>query len=155
MQRWMAVAALLAALLGVALPAVAKPPSFAVWHAHWKARSDAKVNTAKVSCALPNSSDAELGECVAKALLATYPPLIAQWNRQVTDIARGQTDACRAAIHSYRAATSKNYAETLAFFRAHRHASLTAIATDARAARFQALGLGTAQTASRAGRICG
>jgi hypothetical protein len=155
MRRTMAAAALLVALLSISPMASAKPSSFAAWHRYWKTHADAKVTAAKLSCAVPNSSDTELGECVAKVLLAAYPPLIAQWNIQVANVAKGQIGACRGAIRDYWLATSRNYAETVAFFRAHRHAALTAIATDARAQKYHLLGLNTLNTANRVVRICG
>jgi hypothetical protein len=147
---------LLAALLAVPSVAGAKAPSFAAWHARWLAHSNAKVLAMKTRCAVQSSSsDLKAGECIVKGALAGYPPLIAQWNREVAVIAKGQTAPCRAAIHTYWLATARNYAETLAFFRAHREQPVTAIAKDMNATRIQTIALKQSRAASRAALVCG
>ena len=129
--RAVAVGGLLAAVLVAPSVVGAKAPSFSTWHARWLKRSGAKVMAVKTRCAFESSSsDLEAGRCIAKGALAVYPPLIAEWNREVAEIAQGQAAPCRAAIHAYWLATAKNYAATVAFFRAHRESPVSTIAAD-------------------------
>jgi hypothetical protein len=154
--RSFVVGALLATVLAVPAAGIAKAPSFAAWHAHWLARSGAKVLALKTQCALHSSSgDLAAGRCIAKGSLAVYPPLIAEWNREVAVVAKLQAAPCRAAIHAYWLATAKNYAETVAFFRAHRASRLTAIASDMSATSVQTIALAQARSATRAALVCG
>jgi hypothetical protein len=155
-------ALLLAMLAMLALAVVAplahagKPPSFALWTAKWSAHSDQVVRTAVAPCqkAFP-TDDARLGACFIKVELAATRHAAGEWEKDVANIAVGQTPTCKKAIHAYWLASRKNQAAAIIFYTTHAHATMTDIADEIKAEPYPTLQSLTKSAKSHAIRVCG
>jgi hypothetical protein len=108
--------------------AAAKPQIFSRWVIQEGSAEDALIDPMTDDCVkLFPRNDAKLGACVVRGLLALRPKLIARWERGVGIVARGQTAACRHAIHAYWLAARKNIKATTLYFESHRHTGSTRI----------------------------
>jgi hypothetical protein len=148
-------------VLGLILAAVpaaeaAKPRSFALWTASWKAHSDKLVNAAADPCqkAFPRD-DLKLGECFVHRLISTLQSASPEWEHQVAAVARSQTQPCKAAIHRYWLASRKLQAAEVIYLKAHPHTKLTQVNADFADEPYATLGSVTDETKSRAIRVCG
>jgi hypothetical protein len=116
------------ALAGLANVAQAKPQSFARWVVQEGSAEDAAIDPMSDECiALFPRNDAKLGACVVRGMLSLRPALVARWERGIGGVARGQTAACRKAIHAYWLAARRNIRATTLYFEAHRHTGSTRI----------------------------
>jgi hypothetical protein len=131
MRRALALALALGLL---AVPsAVAKPPSFALWWARWNVQSDQLI--VKVSDACTNrygNNDGKLGPCFVKGMIVKLHTANPDWLRQVARLARGQSPACKKAIHGYYLAFSKLQKANLIFLNGHSHTKMTDLASSLR-----------------------
>jgi hypothetical protein len=145
-------------LLLAAVPAAegAKPRSFALWTASWKAHSDKLVDAAPEPCrkAFP-TDDLKLGECFVHRLIPTLQAASPDWEHQVAAIARGQTQPCRSSIHRYWLGSRKLQVAEVIYLKAHPHTKLTQVNADFGDEPYATLGSVTDEAKSHAIRVCG
>jgi hypothetical protein len=136
--------------------AMAKPQSFARWVVQEGTAEDAIIEPMTDRCVkrFPRN-DAKLGACVVQGLLALRPALVARWERGVGNIARGQTTACKQAIHAYWLAARKNIKATSLYFESHRHAGSTRIQAELNSQPYTTLESQKDEAKSHAVAVCG
>lgn len=137
------IAVLAVVLFGVmsAQPALAKkPPSFALWSARESNYTDALFAQAS------DGGD----------VLIALPKAKAHWQRGVAIVAKGQTPACRKAIHAYYLAALKYFNAETIYVRAHTSMKVLAVASALSSDEpYQTLNAVKQEMKSRAVRVCG
>jgi hypothetical protein len=136
--------------------AIAKPQSFARWVVQEGSAEDAIIDPMTDRCVkrFPRN-DAKLGACVVQGLLAVRPALVARWERGVGTVSRGQTEACKHAIHAYWLAARKNIKATTLYFESHRHAGSTRIQAELNSQPYTTLESQKDEAKSHAVAVCG
>jgi hypothetical protein len=136
--------------------AMAKPQSFARWVVQEGTAEDAIIEPMTDRCVkrFPRN-DAKLGACVVQGLLALRPALVAKWERGVGTISRGQTDACKHAIHAYWLAARKNIKATALYFESHRHVGSTRIQAELNSQPYTTLESQKDEAKAHAVAVCG
>lgn len=104
---------LAAILIAVPTAAAKKPPSFALWSARESNYTDALFAQAS------DGGD----------VLIALPKAKAHWQRGVAIVAKGQTPACRKAIHAYYLAALKYFNAATIYVRAHTSMKVLAVAS--------------------------
>lgn len=156
-MRFASVIAVVVALAGPASAAAKEPPSFALWTARWAAQNDRAVDKVMTACikVYGEKADAKVGACFARTGLGVLLAERPKWERQVAAIAKGQSHACKKAIHSYWLASRKGQAASVIYFRGHPDAALTEIASDFREEPYAELDRLTDVAKAKAIRVCG
>jgi hypothetical protein len=156
-MKTLVVAAFLFSLVG-AQPALAKkPPSFALWTATWKASDDAAQDKIEAACTklYGKTNDAKLGPCFVKLFRVSLRERQPIWERAVARISKGQTPACKNAIHVYWLASRKAQKASLIYLDTHPKRGITAISADLSKEPYATLRALTEESKSRSIRICG
>ena len=107
----------------LALPAAsaAKPPSFALWLAHFSARVQRDVTHIGSTCQKRfGHDDARVGRCFVRAERRTLRAEQAAWEKGIARTALHQRRSCRKAIAAYRRATRRAAKANLVYLDSHR-----------------------------------
>lgn len=134
-----------------------EPPSFALWTAKWKAQSDKPLDDLADKCIAiyGETADRKVGECFVKGMRVIVRRQIPQWELAVTRISKGQTRACKKAIHAYWRASRKGQKALVIYLDSHPHTSATQFGRDLGGDPFGMLKQLTDEAKSRAIRVCG
>jgi hypothetical protein len=148
--------ALVVGLLAAPAAQAKKPPSFALWTAKWKASDDVARDKIGDGCiSVFGQNDANVGACFVKGIAASIRQRQPIWERQVARIAKGQSLACRKAIHKYWLASRKGQRASLIYLDSHPHVALTQIVRDLDEEPLATLKSLTDEAKARAIRVCG
>lgn len=158
MIRVLTIAALAGALLIPSTANAARPPSFALWTARWGQEMTKAIDVPIVACAksFGGQTNSKAGACAFHAVREAWKTHTPRWEHQVATIARGQTRACRVAIHAYWLASHKAQAATRIYLEAsHPGVTILQISVDLNAEPYSTLKSLTDQAKSHAIRVCG
>jgi hypothetical protein len=143
-------------LLAVPAASAAKPPSFALWWAHFSARVQRDVTHIGNVCQQRyGHNDARVGRCFVLAERRTLRAEQASWEKGLAKISRPQHKRCKKAIRAYRTATRKAAKANLVYLDSHRRSALTKISRDLNGEPFATLKTVTLKAKTRAVRLCG
>jgi hypothetical protein len=155
MMRRLALAAV-TLLLVVPATSLAKPPSFALWWAHFSARVQRDVVHVGNVCQKRYGHDnAKMGACFVRAERVSLRAERAAWEKGVAVVARHQLKPCKQAIQSYRAATRRAARANLVYLDSHPKTALAKISRDLNGQPYTQLKTASVQSKLRAARICG
>ncbi len=155
MKRRAAVA-VVALLLALPVASEAKPPSFALWWAHFSARVQRDVTHIGNVCQKRfGHDDHRVGRCFVRAERRTLRAEQAAWEKGIARISLHQRRTCKKAIRAYRKATRRAAKANLIYLDAHRASPLTKISRDLNGEPYATLTSATLKTKTRAVRVCG
>ena len=148
--------ATIAVLLALPAASAAKPPSFALWWAHFSARVQRDVTHIGSTCQNRfGHDDARVGRCFVRAERRTLRTEQAAWEKGIARTALHQRRSCTKAIAAYRRATRRAAKANLVYLDSHRRSALTKISRDLNGEPYATLKTVTLNAKTRAVRLCG
>jgi hypothetical protein len=155
-RRLVPLLCLMAFLVAAAPAAAASSSSFRAWATGWERATDRAVNAALDPCQKHfGIDDQKAGACAVRNMTVVFRDVVPLWNRAVARVARGQTRACRTAIHSYWMTTRVRQAADVAYLATHARITVTELNAALADEPFSTLNRVAARAELRAVHVCG